>query len=116
MYAHNMTPEECLRLNGAIPPDMAESLIAKADALDGLGDTEANLQEAIGCFPEEDFLYRVIKDLGDLAKSLRGDNRAELLRIIGTLDQVETETQQSTEYGVEQLSEACKAFAKVDWS
>ena len=77
----------------------------------GLVETAANdactrIDEAIGCYPAEDFAHAVLADLRVLAKRLRGANAEDLTEIIAVLEDLQTEVSGSTEYGIDELRKA----------
>lgn len=69
---------------------------------------EPHLSEAQGCFVGEDWADEPLQDLHALAKRLRGDNRAELDRIIESIEEVRREAVQNAEYGRDELRKALK--------
>lgn len=71
-----------------------------------------DLDEVKGCIKEgmsgfsEDAFSGVLKDLSDVAKRLRGDNKLELLRICEDLENVAQGITNSVDYDTEKLQEA----------
>lgn len=99
---------ELFRVNGSLPPDRIESLIDAERRANALESVEAHISEAKGCFTSEDALQSLIDDLRSLAKHVRGESRAELLRIVEGAEQLQTELWQSGEYGADELRQALK--------
>ena len=64
------------------------------------------INEAMGQFPAEDFLAGPIERLHEMAKRLRGDNRATLLEIIKQLDDIAQCTISADDYGRSELHKA----------
>lgn len=71
---------------------------------------DAHLDEARAQFPNEDFLCSVLDDLQGMAKRLRGDNRADLQRIIEALTEIQDSVARDSEYGVDELRKASAAL------
>ena len=104
------TPAEYLRVNGSLPIDMQETLVDQSAQLEQLQGVAANISEAMAQFPAEDFLSQIEGDLQSLCKRLRGENREELKRILGVIEDVAQCTFNSADYGREELHKALKAF------
>lgn len=94
--------------------DMERELIKRLDAfleneadyakLDGRYDELAvAAEEALGQFPEEDFLAGAIQRIRDLAKSCRGDNRKEAQSIADYLDDLQLTTFNATEHARKEI-------------
>ena len=64
-------------------------------------------EEALGQFPEEDFLADAIERIQNLAKALRGDNKEEAKSIAEYLEDLQQTTANATEY-------ARHNFRKID--
>lgn len=79
----NLTNEEYFRLHNTLPVDrIAELLDENANKVER---DEIPFDDILAQFPEEDFTSTIETRLQELAKRLRGDNRAELLSIIESL-------------------------------
>lgn len=91
---------------------------ATAELLAGLIDAEStcsvrpHIEEARGCFPAEDCLQSEIESLRAFSRRLRGDNKAELQRILEALETRQTELWQSGEYGADELRQALEGLPK----
>jgi len=106
LNASNLTAAEVFRINGALPVELQETLLRKAEQLDEARACVAHVQEAAGQYPDEDFLQDAISDLQTLAKRMRGDNRADLLALVEKLETIQTDAHNSTSYGLDELSKA----------
>jgi hypothetical protein len=111
-----MTNKECFRLNGTLPAERIEKLIGIEEQFDKFEDVSIDIGEAIGQYPDEDCLSSIIKDLNDLCKKLRGDNRAHLQGIICDLEEKESTLIQSAEYGTEKLDDAIEIIDAIIYS
>ena len=97
----NLTPNEHFRVYGFIHPSHAEILLDAYDAK--MGFSVAHIEEARGCFPEEDFLDRILDKLNDLKSNLRGGNRETLNSIYEELKNLSVKVGQQSEYGVSEI-------------
>lgn len=109
----NMTAREHLRLCGAVPVEKIEDLLEKEEALEEMEGIDAHISEAMAQYPAEDFLQGPINRMHELAKRLRGDNRAELLGIIEQLDDIAQCTFNSADYGRSELNAVIKTIEGV---
>lgn len=103
-----MTPREEFRLNGSLCEQTIESLIERQEDESNL-DVEGAvvyMEEAKGCFPDEDFLTAVRTEIRTVANRLRGRNKDELLELVEKLGQIESEITQQSEYGQDELKKA----------
>lgn len=108
-YISNLSPAEEYRLNGTLSCETIETLLeshAKFEAVQDVG----NLDEARGCFPEEDCLQEHIEDLRRVAKGMRGDNRALLLGLAEELEDTQAEIAVASEYGISEIKAYLKQF------
>jgi len=110
LHASNMTAAEHLRINGTLPIELAEQLVEYPERLEALEGIDAYMSEAMGQYPEEDFLSDPISRLHALAKRVRGDNRDEVLAIIEQLDDIAQTTFNSADYGRDELRKGIKLF------
>lgn len=108
IHFYNMTPREEFRLNGSLCEQTIESLIERQEDESNL-DVEGAvvyMEEAKGCFPDEDFLTAVRTEIRTVANRLRGRNKDELLELVEKLGQIESEITQQSEYGQDELKKA----------
>lgn len=107
-----MEPEEHYQAFGTVTEKQLEQLIDKSRLLDAVPiyEIDGTVSEVTGCFPEEDFLDTIVDRLTVLRKNLRGNNRNDIDEILEMLDTIITETQQSTEYGVDELRKLNRSF------
>lgn len=110
MFGINYTDKEIFRLTGALPGERLEALLERAEELENAVDIEAHISEALGQYPAEDFLQEPINRLNQLAKRLRGENRAEVTYIIEMLDDIAQCTFNAGEYGKDELHKAKKTL------
>jgi len=115
MATHDhLTAEEEFRLTGTLSAKKIEVLLdfeAMAQALAGV---ENRLLDAKAQFPSEDFLSGALLRLQALAKRVRGSNRTELLEIIESLVQIQSQQFQSSEHGISELDEAIGEIIGVE--
>lgn len=109
----NMTVSE-LERHAYITGDPQARLLADlADRLDDAAEADgvrAYVEEARGCYPDEDILSGVTAKLRDFAKRLRGQNREDLLCIADEFDDIQNEINQQSEYGADELRKALDAL------
>jgi hypothetical protein len=114
MYiASNLTPREAYRLNGQLSHELIESLLDTVETVEGAEGVSCHVQEAIGCFPKEDFLASFIDDLYKLSKRLRGENKAEALHLIEKAEDLQQCVFNEGDYGRSELREANKALEEA---
>lgn len=104
----NLTNDELYRLTGTLPSARIEALIETAELYEKITGSEAHIIEARGSYPDEGFLYHVIERLNAVAKSVRGDNRQEILSIVSALEQIDQDVTNDAEYGRDELRKALK--------
>lgn len=112
IHFSNMTPREEFRLNGTLCETTMEALIVESEdsstiKLDGV---QCYVSEAKGCFPSEDFLTSIRGEILTIANRLRGNNKLQLLDLIEKLGQIESEINQQSEYGADELRKALDYF------
>ena len=98
---------ECIAYaNGSpIAPILAE-LAELETCREAMSSADFAIDEAMAQFPDEDFADDVIGSLIALSKHLRGENRAELLKIMGELQNLADQVALSAEYGIDELRKA----------
>lgn len=106
-----LSPAEYYRVHGTLPQSCVEDLIVFHEDNSEEVDVTAYLQEAKGCFPSEDFLQGPIKEIGELAKKMRGDNRKALEALAQSLEEIQSATWQQSEYGADEIKKALKELA-----
>lgn len=116
-YVHSgLSPREEFNINGRLSRQTVEQMLDDRDAVDldaaasELDDALTSLKEGGGCFPGEDFLSDLIRDMNALKKSLRGNNRSLLDDMITQTEQLQTEVFQTTEYGRDELDKSQKSL------
>lgn len=103
----NMSDSEFYRMNGTLSGERIERLINITDGIDvPISAVDAKIWEARTCFPEEDFIQDLVHELRDLGKSLRGEKKQVLDRILVSMDEELTQLRQSAEYGISELKDA----------
>ena len=107
---YSLTPAEQYRINGTLSAETIESLLDNAEAVTNAEGVSAHVQEAMGCYPGEDFLASFIEDLHNLSKRLRGDNRVEALRLIESAEDLQQCVFNEGDYGRSELREALKTL------
>lgn len=114
MYTcYNLTPREQFRMNGQLSPETTEELLDNAEALLKAEGASAQVQEALGCYPGEDFLAGLIDSLQTLSKRLRGDNRESLLGLIEQAEDLQQCVFNEGDYGRSELREALKTLTEA---
>lgn len=108
---YNLTPREQFRINGQLSPETTEELLDNAEALLKAEGVSSQVQEALGCYPGEDFLAGLIDSLQTLAKRLRGDNREALLGLVEQAEDLQQCVFNEGDYGRSELREALKTLA-----
>lgn len=106
----SLSPAEHFRVHGTLPTNAIEDLLEAVKSADVLDDIEAHIEEARGCFLEEDFGQRTKDRLHDLAKRLRGDNKLEVLAILEELTEDIDQEVKSGEYGYDEFKKALGAI------
>jgi hypothetical protein len=107
-----MTDDEFYRLNGTLSPERIERLLDLTIHIDGSNPSNY-IEEATATFPKEDFLEAVLKKLNRIAKNVRGDNRTDINDVIETLEQLATDTYNTSEYGRSELDNALAVINKI---
>ena len=87
--------------------DMLEDQLKEAERLSACG-VNGCIDEAMAQYPAEDFLSAHIDRLHVLSKHLRGNNREELIAIIGAAEDLAQCTFYAAEYGRSELNKAVK--------
>ena len=105
-----LTDEEYFKVHGTLNTARIEGLlrmaVRMAVCVEGSEAVCPMIQDAIASFPDEDFLEPVITKLKVLWNKIPRQHRGELTRITAELEEVQTATLQSAEYGWEQLKSA----------
>lgn len=114
MTPGNFSPEEYYRMHGKLEESHINLLLDSHGRLDSAPDVSIYISEARAQYPEEDFLQGVLERLGDLGKRLRGDNRAEVQSMIEELEQIQMDTRNSSEEGLDQLGKATAELKKFE--
>ena len=109
IQASNLTMEEYYRLNGTLTSSMIEELLDLRVAVEEDTGVLVHIGEARECYPEEDFLSNHIEGLRAISRRIRGQNKEDLEEAIRALEDLETSTQQETEYGISELDAAEKS-------
>jgi len=106
----NMSNAECLKLNGTLPTDRIESLIEIGNALDVMVAVDCQISEALDQYPTEGFLQDAITEAQYLAKNCRGENKNVAESLLKMLEELQSDTNRSSEYGASELRAARKAI------
>ena len=106
----HLTPAEYFQQTGAIHQSHAEILLDAYESGESVADTIHYVEDAKSYFPQHDFLDRIIDDLQDLKKRLRGDNKETLDNILDKIDQLVTNTIQATEEGLDNLNKFTNSY------
>lgn len=113
----SLTIKEHFNLHGSLPTATIEQLVDdladRGPVNEAAEAATVYMGEASGQFPAEDFLSAVTGKLQDLAKRLRGNNKAELLGIIESMDDIAQTTFNAADYGREQLGLAKTELEKL---
>ena len=105
--ASNLTDAEYYKLNGTLSAERIESLLFFTDGFSKkLYGINIKISEAKGCFPDEDAVDKIVDRLRRLQDNLRGNNKETLDEIISDFDEIVTSTNQSSEYGFSELTDA----------
>jgi len=110
ILASNLSPSEEMRINGSLSGPTIDALIDASDQLAAISGIDAHISEGMAQFPAEDFLSGPISDLIDLAKRLRGDNKAALQGIIESLEDLAQCQFNASDYGRDELQKAIDAI------
>lgn len=106
--ATNLTNAEYYRLNGTLSAERIEELLDLDVAREKVSDPSAYIEEASGCYPAEDFLEHIMKQVRAVAKRVRGENRDDLDQIILDLEDLQTEVNNQSDYGRDELRSALR--------
>lgn len=110
----NATASELFRLNGTLPQDHIERLLELEEVVGHASGMVTHIDEAAAQFPNEDFLGEVIDELHELAKGMRGLNRAKLNALATKLDEIQLDAGRSAEYGRDELRKAKSLAESLD--
>lgn len=110
MYITNLTAEEHYRLHGTLRESDIEHVLQREAAFGDLDGLDDMIQEGIVSYPDEDFLADIIHGARTLAKRLRGADRTSFLAVVESMEALQQTTYHSTEYGIEELRKAKKAY------
>ena len=104
----NYSAREVLNITGTLSAQVIEGMVDNAENAEAMRETIPNIEEAKGCFPDEDFIDAsgIISDLRAIAARVRGENKAGILAAIEALEALQTEVFGQTEYGMEELTKA----------
>lgn len=113
--ASNMSNAEHVKLNGTLPMDRIEPLLAMQASYDKITDmgVQDSLHEAKVMFPDNDFANDVLADLREMMKRVRGDNRHSLEDIIFNLEAVQKEVYDTAMEGVKILETIIKEMEQL---
>lgn len=104
----NYTNTELFNLTGTLPSDRIESLLDCESKLNLVADYKIKAKEAYSCFIDEGFADRELEELKTLCKSLRGNNRAQLGKIIESLENTISDEVNNAAYGRDELRHIIK--------
>ncbi len=109
----NLTPEEEFRIFGQLSRANTEMLLDSYATVGegGVDDVPAHIHEALAQYPGEDFLADVVVRIHEVAKRVRGDNRATLIGIAEALDDIAMTTMNAVGYGQSELHVALNKIA-----
>jgi hypothetical protein len=110
--ATNLTNKEYYRLNGTLSEERIEALLEIDVNVDG-SSPAAYIDEAMGTFPNEDFLEHIIKKVREVAKRVRGDNKDDLDQILLDLEDLQDKVNNDSDYGRSELENALGDINKV---
>jgi hypothetical protein len=104
----NYSAREVFNITGTLPADVIECMVNNAEDADSMRETIPNIEEAKGCFPNEDFIEAdgVISDLRDIAARVRGENKAAILAVMEKLEALQLAVFHQSEYGRSELTSA----------
>lgn len=114
MYRDHLTADEQMRMFGTVQGSALDRLVEESVLIEGTYEALANVDEALGCFIEEDFLSLEILELKEWLKSKRGQNKAEFQDLIGRIEQAIKEALTSAEHGAAELKQAKKTIVGAD--
>lgn len=101
-----LTDEEYFKVHGTLNVARIEGLLRMAVCADGSEAVRSKIKDASASFSDEDFLEPVVNMLRKFWNQIPVSYRMDLSHIISELRDVQTATQQSSEYGREQLESA----------
>lgn len=105
-YRDNLSAEEQFRIFGSVQGDALVQLLDEAALAEGTCGAAEQVQEAMACFPDEDFLEAEILELREWAKSKRGQNKAEFLDLIDRINKTMADMRASADHGLDELKKA----------
>lgn len=107
-YGSNNTAREVFNVTGTLPPNMIENLVDNAEDMEAVREIIPNIEECKNTFPNEDFIDNlgVISDLHDIARRLRGENKAAIIAAIEKLEALQIDVYHQSEYGRSELTKA----------
>ena len=109
----SLTPSEQYRINGTLCPETIEALLDTSDALERAEGVTCHIQEAKGRLLGEDFLAGFIDELYTLSKRLRGENKAEAVRIIESAEDLQLTIHYQQDYARDELRKAQKTLEEA---
>lgn len=120
MYLPALTDPELIRyadqtLDPLTSTDLERELLKRFEAAGSYDDLEEQfssflgvVQEAIGQFPDEDFLQDAIERIQDLAQELKGRNKEEAQSIASLLGDIQLASSNAAEYARTEIHKASK--------
>lgn len=112
MYMNNLTNQELILMSSSMNLDNVGALLA--DRLDALMHDDSKIlrtkkevgllvDEAIGCYPKEDFLDKILSMASELEKNTRGANKQLASKLVAWIDDISTNMMQQSEHGIHEL-------------
>lgn len=110
MYqSYNLTNREAYRM-GCLSDESIEAMIDFQETVEAVEGVTCHIQEARGSLLGEDFLAGFIDELYTLSKRLRGENKAEAVRLIESAESLQYELHCQQDYARDELRQAQKAL------
>lgn len=105
----NLTNREAFRLN-CLSTQSIENLIDIEEQFEDVQESACCIDEAINCYPSEDFMQPLVRKLESLMRNVRGDNKLYLKHILETAIDIENEVNGRSEYGRSELKKVLEAM------
>jgi hypothetical protein len=110
---NHFTAEEEFRITGTLCPSKIVKILDQNALAQDVIDVDANIQEAMGSFPEEDFMKPVVDKLRSMIRNSNGNNREQLIQLAEIVDSVSQEVFNSADYGRQELRMALTSIKRA---
>jgi hypothetical protein len=100
---NHLTLEEEFRITGTLTAKRFEKLLDENALAQDVIDVDANIQEAMACFPAEDFMNPVRNKVHQMMARAKGSNKEALCELLEIVNDLSAEVFNSSDYGRQEL-------------